>query len=286
MSEENNGLKSAAGLSDTAVLEALLKRHDAQMAAVAGVGSKAVPIIIGEGDKVASLERLLMKPSRPRGELVCHDPVSFIDSVNRECDSAALVVHDLSSDVPRISAVSNYIAGWRDHRVLLSLQESRQMKFWRGFIGKRMKPSEFADAIEAHSDDFVDPRSASLIEMVRSLRVHGSVTWNEASDPDTSAIHLTYVRESKATAGKATDIELRRDAKIEIPLYVGDVKVSVDIRLQHLLTDTALQVWFACPTLQTLVEKRNDDICKQIVDGVKNIPHVRGVMPSPVSALV
>ncbi|CPX18452.1 Uncharacterized conserved protein [Mycobacteroides abscessus] len=169
-----------------------------------------------------SLERYLPNPRRDRGTTTVLD----VDSFNKLIDGAlhldAVAYADRGPS--RITAVLND-KGWRDHRIVVALQLSREWNHWAAADGKLLNQIAFAEHIEDGLAAITSPPAADLMEVVQNFQTKRKVEFQSGHRTQSGEVQFQYKEEATATAGgKGGHIEVPEHFTLRIPVYErGDV---------------------------------------------------------------
>lgn len=169
-----------------------------------------------------SLERYLPNPRRDRGTTTVLD----VDSFNKLSDGTVQLDAVAYADrgPSRITAVLND-KGWRDHRIVVALQLSREWNHWAAADGKLLNQIAFAEHIEDGLAAITSPPAADLMEVVQNFQTKRKVEFQSGHRTQSGEVQFQYKEEATATAGgKGGHIEVPEHFTLRIPVYErGDV---------------------------------------------------------------
>ena len=149
-----------------------------------------------EVQKITSTEHIEPRPYRNKGKVEVVTVESFLLFIEREMIQSTTVLF-ASQEKGTFEAVFNYsengsVAGWGDRKVVLSLSATTSWSRWICKNCIQMDQMTFADFIEANMDDISDPDGATIIEMIKQLKVHRKAEFTSVVDPATGFTNLTF----------------------------------------------------------------------------------------------
>lgn len=222
----------------------------------------------GEGN-IVSLEHLLARPLRIREQASLHTVSSFIDYVNLHKRDGSVVVADEESGA--ISAIIDYHdasgPSWAGHRAHVRLQKTTGMANWSGQAGRKMSQEQFGLFVEENAADIVEPAAATMMQIATEMRAHKKVDFDSKVQLDNGSFVFAYKEDVKGTF---------QDGKQEIPstFQLGLIPYKgmpdaykIEAKLRYRINGSALELWFALPTLERAMELAFDDVRKQVAAG-------------------
>lgn len=232
---------------------------------------------------VLDLEKYAPAPSRKRGGVNVHTPAGLITYANRHMDpSASTLWHDPARG--QICVVLNdhvHTAaqpGWGDHRVTLNLRRSERWKAWVELSEKPMTQTAFAEFLEEHVADIVEPDGAALLEVARSLQVTTGAKFRSARSLHSGETQLVYEEEVEARAGKGGDITVPRNFAVALEPWEGSPPWRVDGRFFYRAKEGMLAVGYKLLRLAEIARDASDAIASSIHDAL-DLPVIEGIAP-------
>ena len=206
----------------------------------------SIPFVVApEGYSVEKIEHLYPQPARKRGNVELRDMQSFCRVVKDQANAATRLYGNYTT--PSFKAVFNDHgegAGWRDHTATYSCPLSVEWKTWTGANKRAMTQEQFAQFIEDNAPDCVQPDSATMIEIARTLEAKKKVNFASGIRLSNGQSQLTYEEEISGTAGKG-QIVVPEVFSIGIAALEGGPKYAVNARLRYRIADKgALTMWF------------------------------------------
>lgn len=211
------------------------------------VAEGTIPFVTLHKDyAVHGLEHLFQAPQRKKGTTVVRDAASFCGLV-REHQTDATKVYGCM-EPPKFVAVLNDHwkegPGWRDHRVEYACPLSVEWKTWTGSNKKAMAQADFAQFIEDNAPDIIEPASADMIEISRTLEAKKKVNFASGIRLSNGQQELTYEEQIQGTAAKGK-LVVPEVFSIAIPVLEGGDRFRMRARLRYRISDQgALAMWF------------------------------------------
>lgn len=232
-------------------------------------GDESIPfVIVPNQHRVEDLEKLLPRPTRARGNTTLRDAKSFIRYVNTQKEEGTRIFGTV--EPPKFVAVFNDHlqdgAGWRDHTATYACPLSIEWATWKGKNGVKMSQEAFAQFIEDNSPDCVDPPSADMIEISRSLEAKKAVNFAQSVRLPNGQHELTYEETVTGTAAKGR-LSVPEVFSIGIPVLEGGGRYEVNARLRYRIDGGKLSMWFDLERPHKVLEDAVDGVRYQIEEG-------------------
>lgn len=163
-------------------------------------------------------------PERMKGTTVVDDVESFGWLVNRyEVDGAMEVYADRKACT--VTAVFNSHAeepGWRDHRAVLQLRTAPAWQEWFATSGRDVEQRPFAEFVEDHLADILEPSGAHMLEVAQKLQGTQRVEWRAAQVLADGTRQLTYAETTDAhAAGPSGNLKVPHEIKLALRVFEG-----------------------------------------------------------------
>lgn len=243
-------------------------------------GSTTVVDLTSSGH-LAQLDALAKRngdaPARKTGSVMLTEAASFSLYVNGHAEGPATSLWG-DRDAGRIVAVLNGHeadqsdagtgggeAGWGDHRATLALQFTKDWKAWIDASGKLIDQGQFANFVEDHLVNIVEPDAAELLEVVTSIQATVGAAMKSAIRLDTGEVRVAYEETVEAAAGKAGQLTIPTRVTLALTPFEGGEPYRVEARFRYRLNNGNL--------LLGVVLDRVDDVLRaafaDIVGGVE-----------------
>jgi len=240
-------LEAAAKFAEVEVLE--LKRSEDGSAEVL-----AVP----KGKTLHSAKQFLDEyrsaPDRKRGTATLTTLKSFCDHVKRFADKDSALFANTDPRTPSLTAVLDYHEGkngsarFGQHRAVYSFPISDE---WRAWTSTRPMPqADFAQFIEDHLHDVIDPSSAGkeawgfveqleialstpsqLLALSKGLTVYVEAKAKHTVNLSTGEGSLQFETEHRDATG--APLKVPRGFAVGVPVFTGEARYSLPIRLRY-----------------------------------------------------
>lgn len=203
-------------------------------------------VLVPDGYRVTELESTLPVPTRKRAKVSLTNAQSFIDFVNLHREASTHLYGD--PDKGTFVAVFDdnsecRLTGWREHIARFTATESVEWKTWAESNKKPMKQADFAELIEDNLVDIIEPESAHILEVSRSLQAKKAGNFSSALRLDNGDVQFTYEDKTEASAGKG-QLKVPEKFVIAIPVYQGGPAYKIEARLRYRISEGALMMWY------------------------------------------
>lgn len=232
-------------------------------------------------------------PRRRSGIYRVRDLPSFVQFFGKHAGPNAEIYADLDQNV--ITAVLNAPGGgddtsYNDHRLVLDLRPSRQYKAWTELEKKELVPQAgFAQFIEDHSLDIVEPSSAELLQVARTIKATKAVDFEAGVDLVNGAVVFKYAETIGAKAGHKGEMEIPERIAIGIPLWDGGTLYKVTARLRYRITKDGLYLGIRLDQIEDSLDDGFSEyigaISKVLTDGQLILSGPSPAQTSPVQNL-
>lgn len=185
--------------------------------------------------------RVGIAPSRKKGRVDLTEVASLATYVNSHKGMASTLWAD--RDQGRITAVLNDHGtepDWRDHRAVLTLRQTPAWKAWTAVSGRQLPQAEFADFLEDHLPDIVDPEGAVLLEVATSIQGSVGAAMKSAIRTDSGEVKIRYEETVEATAGRAGDLTIPTRITLALTPWEGVDPYKVTARLRWRVANGSL----------------------------------------------
>lgn len=216
--------------------------HLAGSIAVAPAGGHEYAVV-PDGFKFESLERVFDQPWRKRGDLRFELPDDFSRYVNLHKEPGTRIFADMGQG--RICAVIDHhhaFAEWRGHRATLSPPQDPDWLDWRAADGKHMSQVDFAQFIEDHLPNILDPDGAELLEVAQHLEAKQAVTFKSAERLTDGARAFVFEETAQGRVGNGK-IEVPATFELWLPVFRGNEERPMTARLRYRIRNGELVLW-------------------------------------------
>ncbi len=159
---------------------------------------------------------------------------------------------------------SNGNPGWSDHTVTLKLPFTPDWKDWTARSGRLVTQTEFAEFIEDHLHNFVEPSGADMLELAQTFQATTKVDFQSSKRLKSGETQVSYVEDTSATAGKKGDLAIPDSFTIALQVHDRGPTYKVQARLRYRINGGKLQLAYRLD--------RADDVRRHAFDEV--VTHV------------
>jgi uncharacterized protein YfdQ (DUF2303 family) len=188
------------------------------------------------------LARRLPRPERKRGTFAFTDPVHLVGyldkhkvpetevyaDVDKGTVTAVINAHEGSSGM-----VGDSLAGWGDHRAVLTLRPGDDWTRWTKGDGKWVSQTEFAEFIEQHLPCCVTPDGATMLELAQSFRATKSVKFEQSKRLKSGETQLEYRENVEAKAGARGSLDIPDEITLALAPFEHGAPYKVTARLRY-----------------------------------------------------
>lgn len=194
-------------------------------------------LLIPAGHTLTTLdpERYAFRPRRTSGLIDVYDAASFVTAVEHRRDVAQppVVVYGDVANMGLCAVLnddSGEQAGWRDHRVVLRLEETPEWRMWQNGQGL-VDQARFAEHIQDGEPEIVEPTAAVMLEIAETFNAKSDVTFKSGVRNQSGQRTFVYDEQTTTAAGKGGTIDVPEVFAIALAPFVGSPKYRVQARL-------------------------------------------------------
>lgn len=176
------------------------------------------------------------RPRRVRGLIVVDSASDLVTAVKqRTLDGYAPVLYGYEEGLRLIAVLNdpqNSLPAWGDYQVVAQLRRTPEWEAWLDSQGLQSQ-EEFAEFIEDHLEDIVDPPAADMLELAQTFHAHTTARFQRATRLQSGSVSLTYEEDEQVTAGGDRSITIPREFTIAVRLFAGVERFKVTARLRY-----------------------------------------------------
>lgn len=229
----------------------------------------SIPFVVlpqDTGYQIGSLEHLLTAPRRPRGNVTLGAFQSFLDYLRDRAEHVPPVFWTEVTAGVRFESILNY-DGWRDSRAAYVSTYSPRWARWMGKNRVAMGQADFAQFIEDNALDVIEPDSATMIEVSRSIEARKKVNFASGIRLNNGQSELTYEETIEGTAGKGK-LAIPEQFTIAIPVFVDGDPWKVTARLRYRINEGKLSLWYDLLRFTDVAEAAVTGMVKQLKETI------------------
>jgi hypothetical protein len=223
-------------------------------------------------------------PENPRGTLTLLTPESFSRAILNNRDARTQVFAD--NENSEIVCVFDYLAnggmqgveesrdrGWGQHRATIKFSESRKLKEWRKTL-EWMTQTEFANFLEDHLEDVLEPAGQELLGIATDLEASSSGGFKGRVNLDNGSVALHYQNEVE------TAVAIPRNLTLGIPLFEHGDRYRLGARLRFGITGGSVKFRLLFTNLQDAKDQEFERIVQEVEEKTGS-PIYRGRLALP-----
>jgi len=188
------------------------------------------------------------RPARKAGTATVRDARSFLDYYTKHYDDASEVYADVTK--LSVTAVLDAHEGadggprWGRHRLVLALRHTPAWTAWTEKNSKLLGQEEFAEFIEDHLPEIVDPPAANMLEIAQSIQATTKTSFKSGTRLDTGQRQLVYEETGNASAGKRGQLTIPETFAIGLTPFEGAAAYRLNARLRYRIADGTLRIGY------------------------------------------
>lgn len=204
-------------------------------------------VVVPEGFAVKDIRDMLPPPPRPREAVELLTAQSFCDYVTRfgRADRTVVFADEQKAE---FRAVLDYHSadgsrGTCDHVARYLCPASPQWVAWAAASGKLMPQADFARFIENNLPDIINPPAADMLGVALTLQVKKDATYSSDLRLDNGQTQFRYEETIRGTS-RAGDLNIPDTFTLMLPVFVGDMSISIVARLRYRIQDQKLVIGY------------------------------------------
>lgn len=133
--------------------------------------------------------------------------------------------------------------GWAQHRLILGLNFSEQMKTWLAADNRLMSQEAFAEFLDDNRADIYSPPAAEMLEIAQTIEGTSKVDWQASHRLVDGQRRLAYVETNTARAGQKGELAIPTVLLIHLPVFDGATEAhQLEARFRHRIDGGALKL--------------------------------------------
>jgi hypothetical protein len=172
-----------------------------------------------------------------------------------------------------IRNIDNRRPGWGQLRAEIKLSESRKLKEWRKTL-EWMSQADFANFLEDHLEDVIDPTGQDLLSIATDLEASSSGSFKGKVNLQNGSTKLCYQDDVETT------VEVPRLLTLGIPLFEHGDKYKLGARLRFVISGGSVKFKLLFTNLRDAQDQEFERIVQEI-EGMAKMPIYRGRLSLP-----
>jgi uncharacterized protein YfdQ (DUF2303 family) len=220
--------------------------------------SKQVQVNVGNTDQcfavkpdqftvLESLEQFQAAPYRIRATQTFNDATSFMHYVTRFKTEQTILIQ---SDNDTIVAHLDYHDGenqkpsWNTHKAILKCAIDELFQAWLLRDGKLIEQADFAEFLEMNTLGVIEPSTADLIEVSRTLVANSTVNFRSGIRTQNGDTQLQYDKITTAGAGEKGEMSIPEKIVVKLPIFQGCAPSIIVMRLFYRIGESDRKLRF------------------------------------------
>ena len=167
--------------------------------------------------------------------------------------------------------------GWRKHRAVFEPAMSAEWKAWKGLNAKPFAQVDFAEWIEAHSDDIAAaegfPTSLQMLTMATEFQANEDRALKSTVKLQSGGVRLTYIADPDA--GTVATMQMFERFAIGIPVFHDGSAWSITARLKYRLSAGKVSFFYELVRPDRVHQGAAKELIKQIRESI-GVPVLMG----------
>lgn len=185
-------------------------------------------------------------PDRKVGITTVRDALSFHAYFGKHADADSEVYAD--SDRLTVTAVLDAHQAdsprYNQHVLKLALRETEAWKQWAARDGKLMDQETFAEFLEDHLPELLEPTAAEMLEIAQSFQATNKVEFQSASRLTSGQRQFQYMETGTAKAGQKGQLAVPEVFTIGLVPFEGSEGYRLTARLRYRIGANGLQLGY------------------------------------------
>lgn len=185
-------------------------------------------------------------PDRKQGTTLVRDAVSFHAYYDKHHDTDSEVYADAErlTVTAVLDAHTADTARWSGHRLALHLRETDAWKQWVFNDGKLLGQETFAEFLEDHLPELLEPSAADMLEIAQSFQAAVKVDFQSATRLASGQRQFQYVETATAKAGQKGQLTVPETFVVGLVPFEGSEGYRLTARLRHRIGQDGLRLGY------------------------------------------
>lgn len=178
-------------------------------------------------------------PRRKTGGYHVSDVEHFLEYLTKHRRPETEAWADVEAGTVRavINAHSGDAAGWEDHAITLLLHSTDDWKEWLSGDGRLRPQVEFAEFIEDHLPNFVNPSAAVMLELAQTFQATTRVDFSSSQRVKSGETQIQYVESQNATAGRHGSLTIPDTFEVALQPFENGPAYKLEARFRYRIAD-------------------------------------------------
>lgn len=207
---------------------------------------------------------------RKTGTTTVRDAASFLTYYGKHHDDATEVYSDV--EALSVTAVLDAHAAdaprFGDHRLVLSLRRTKAWQQWLTLDGHLVSQDEFANFLEDHLPELVDPDAATMLEIAQSIKATTKAEFQSGTRLQSGERKFVFTEDTKATAGAKGDLTIPEVFEIAVAPFEGAAAYKMRARFRYRIDRGHLTLGFKLEQPEERAKAAFADVLTAIAEGI------------------
>lgn len=185
-------------------------------------------------------------PPRKAGTTTVRDAASWLAYFSKHSSDNSEVYAD--SERLTVTAVLNAHGAddpsWGDHRLHLALRTTDAWKQWIQNDGQLLDQEAFAEFLEDHLPELLEPSAADMLEIAQSIQAASKVDFQSGIRLASGQRQFQYVETTTTKAGQKGQLTVPETFVIGLVPFEGSEGYRLTARLRYRITDRGLRMGY------------------------------------------
>lgn len=207
---------------------------------------------------------------RKTGRTTVRDATSFLTYYAKHHDDASEVYSDVEalSVTAVLDAHSADEPGFGEHRLHLQLRRTKAWEEWLNLDNKLVSQDTFANFLEDHLPDLVEPDAATMLEIAQSIKASTKAEFQSSSRLQSGERKFAYVENTTASAGSKGEIQIPETFAIAVPPFEGADAYRMTARFKYRIDRGQLALGFKLEQPEERAKAAFADVLAAIDEGI------------------
>lgn len=217
------------------------------------------------------------KLARKTGTTTVRDAASFLTYYTKHHDENTEVYSDVEqlSVTAVLDAHQTNSPRFGTHRLVLGLRRTKAWAEWLNLDGQLVDQDRFANFLEDHLPNLVDPDAATMLEIAQSIKATTKAQFQSSSRLQSGERKFVFTEDTTTSAGARGDLAIPETFKIAVPPFEGADAYSMTARFKYRLNGSTLTLGFKLEQPEERAKAAFADILGAISEGI-NTPILNG----------
>lgn len=221
--------------------------------------------------ETVDVERHRHRPVSKRGTVHVHTPQSLVAYVDRHLDpDESTLWGDVNGHTVTVvlndHVSGDDVAGWADHRAVLTLERSWEWKAWTAHNEDDLSQVGLAEFLEEHVNEIVEPDGATILEVAQTLHATKGANFKSAVALQSGEQQLVWEEQVDAKAGHSGTTEIPRRFTVALRPFVGTDPVRVEASFRFRIRDGRLSLGYRLLGLEEITRTAVEQVLTEVAD--------------------